>query len=410
MSFLRVSVDEDLSREQMNIIEMDLRRQLNGLQLDAGATGTLLEVRSPRLANGRIVARIEAVPQSGVSVGSHTRLEILEKAHGLNSSLRSASGASHIGAHIVSEVRQELGQYVSTVSLNSPDDLPALRRAESQLKGLIGLPKDEIIADMVGRLRGRGWLGEWSRRHYGGIIAGTAIVHRSTPFILLAGDPGTGKSVLIHHISPIIARNLASQVLFVQLNARLRGTGIQGRAGTEVVNVFDAISNIADKHSIPTLVFLDEAEAVAGSRAAGDDSSGAQENVAVVDALIVALDKIFAHLEARLVFITATNLLGRIDAAVSRRATIYRFERPSSDQRRMILQHALGGSTDSVVLDAVNSALERDGYALTAADVLNQIVGRAIREAAHEDRPINPEQLLDLAQRAIATSPVGHAS
>jgi AAA+ superfamily predicted ATPase len=308
---------------------------------------------------------------------------------------------------VIMEVRQELGQYASTISLSSPDDIPGLRQAESRLDDLVGVPRDEIITDVIGRLRGGEWLADWSKRHYGNIIKGTSVVHRSTPFILLAGDPGTGKSALAHNIAPVVARSLNNRVLFVELNARLRGTGIQGRAGTEVVNVFDAISSISGKHSVPTLVFLDEAEAVAGSRTAGDGSSGAQENVAVVDALIVALDRVFARSETKLVFITATNLFGRIDTAVSRRATIYHFERPSSEQRRMILRQALVGSADPAILDAVNSAMERNGHPLTAADVLNQVVGRVIREAAHEDRPIDPDQLLALARGAIATMPVG---
>lgn len=228
--------------------------------------------------------------------------------------------------------------------------------------------------------------------------------------MLLAGDPGTGKSVLAHHITPILARSLGRSVLFVQLNARLRGSGIQGRAGTEVVNVFDAIADAAEQHSLPTVIFLDEAEAVAGSRAARDDSSGAQENVAIVDALIVALDRVFARSDARLVLVTATNLLGRIDPAVLRRATIYRFERPSASDRRVILEHALRGSVDSAALDDVNAALDRPGQTLSAADVLNQVIGRAIREAAHDDQKIDPAHLLALAQNAVATSVVGSRS
>jgi len=407
MSFVGVSINADLDPEMASIVEIDLLRQLNGLQLDESAVGTLVEIRNPLLPGGRATARIESVSQNGTLIDSRTRLEItMPSPKLLSGSSHSRSGTSVAGERIVAEVRREIGHYVSIVTLSSPDDLPAVNRSKSRLGGLFGIPKDEVIADVVGRLRGVEWLSEWSKRHYGNVMTGATLVQRSAPFILLAGDPGTGKSALVHHISPVIARSLENQVLFIQLNARLRGTGIQGRAGTEVVNVFDVISGISEKYSISTIVFLDEAEAVAGTRAAGDDSSGAQENVAVVDALIVALDGIFVRSDINLVFISATNLLSRIDAAVARRATIYRFERPSSDQRRLILKNMLGDLVDSSTLDAVNSALERDGYTLTAADVLNQVVGRAIRDAANEDRRIDSKQLLTLAHEAIATLPI----
>ena len=407
MSILKYSVDSNVSPEQAEIIEMKLRRQINGLRLGAEAAGTLFELRSASLPGGRVVVKIE--PLSGpVLVDAGTLLELVAPITNSQQISAPLSTAMPLD-NVVAEVQQEVGSYVSRISISSPDDLPALERAESRLAELVGIPKDEIIADVIGRLRGREWLTEWSLRHYGDVISGTGVVQQSTPFILLAGDPGTGKSVLVHHISPIVAHRLGCPVLFVQLNARLRGTGIQGRAATEVVNVFDSISNIAGKNSLPTMIFLDEAEAVAGSRGAGDDSSGAQENVAVVDALIVALDGVFARSDVRMTLFTATNLLDRIDAAVSRRATIYRFERPSFNDRRLILQHALEGSVGSGVLDKVNRALERSGQTLTAADVLNQVVGRAIREAAHEDRPIDPGYLFILAQSAVATSPVGFA-
>lgn len=191
-----------------------------------------------------------------------------------------------------------------------------------------------------------------------------------------------------------------------QLNGRLRGNGIQGRAGTELVNVFDSISKIAAKHSVPVLVFLDEAEAVAGTRAAADMSSGTVENSALVDGLIVALDTAMASQQAKLVFICASNLLVRIDPAVVRRATVYHFDRPDHQAQRVILQNSLGDVLDANVLDHLNSLLDRPRTPLTAADVLNQVIAVAIREAARRDTPIDPERLRALAGSAVPTPPV----
>lgn len=228
----------------------------------------------------------------------------------------------------------------------------------------------------------------------------------STPFILLSGDPGTGKSVLVHQLPALVSQAIRAPLMFVQLNGRLRGTGIQGRAGTELVNVFDTISKVAGKHNLPALVFLDEAEAVAGTRAAADMSSGTLENTAIVDALIVALDTAMASQQAKLVFICASNLLARIDPAIVRRATVYNFERPSHQARRVILQNSLSDALDATLIDSLNSLLDRPGIPLTAADVLNQVIAMAVREAAHHDTPINPERLATLARSAVATPPV----
>jgi AAA+ superfamily predicted ATPase len=390
---LTFSVDSQLDAEQSRLIEIDLRRQLGGLRLEPELVGTMFEIRNPNLPNKRVIARIETLLGPGLIVNDFAQLQLVLP-------------ASHSA---VPELPQELRQYASTISLKSPDDQQEFDRAKSRFEDLVGLPKDEIIADVVARLRGRRWLEDWSRRHYGEIIPGATEVQRSVPFVLLAGDPGTGKSVLVHQMPAIIARHLQSQVLFVQLNERLRGTGIQGRAGTEVVNVFDAISHVAQRHNLPTLVFLDEAEAVASARGLRDDSSGAQENVAVVDALVVALDHVFARSDVRLVFVTATNLISRVDPAVLRRATIYRFTRPSASDRRIILQRTLGVAIGATVLDSVNVALERPELPLTAADVLNQVIARAVREAAHQDRQIDVGHLLLLAQDAVATAPVGLA-
>ena len=173
--------------------------------------------------------------------------------------------------------------------MSVPGDTAAAERAQARLGGLVGIPASEVLADVTSRIRAASWLDAWSMRHYGTPIAGTFAVRNSTPFILLSGDPGTGKSVLVHQLPALVSQDTKAPLLFVQLNGRLRGSGIQGRASTELVNVFDSISKVAGKHNVPALVFLDEAEAVAGTRAAADMSSGTLENNAIVDALIVAL-------------------------------------------------------------------------------------------------------------------------
>jgi hypothetical protein len=119
------------------------------------------------------------------------------------------------------------------------------------------------------------------------------------------------------------------------------------------------------------------------------------------------MDRIRDHSGARLVFLMATNLVERVDPAVLRRATVYRFERPSPADRASLLDYAFSGILDADTLGVVNRALDRgDMPALTAADIMHQVVARAIREAAAVGHPLDPARLLDLARGAIATSSV----
>ena len=393
------------SSQHLALLEASLHRQINGLTFDPNSVGTLFEVRNGQLPGGRVICRVDKVPDSTLIAGPDVKISIAN-----SQSIPGPPEDPHRQqpkfAELIAGLAQEIGSYISYVSVSVPDDTTAAERARARVGGLIGIPTNEILADVTSRILNASWLDAWSMRHYGTHIAGTSAVHSSTPFILLSGDPGTGKSVLVHQLPVLVSQATQAPLLFVQLNGRLRGHGIQGRAGSELVNVFDTISKIAGKRNLPALVFLDEAEAVAGTRAAADMSSGTVENTAIVDALIVALDTAMASQQAKMVFICASNLLARIDPAIVRRATVYNFERPNHQARRIILQNSLGDALDANVLDHLNLLLDRPGMPLTAADVLNQVVAAAIREAARHDTPINSEHLLILARSAVATRPV----
>ena len=167
---------------------------------------------------------------------------------------------------------------------------------------------------------------------------------------------------------------------------------------------------MSERYSLPTIVFLDEADAVASSRGTDDIGSGAQENVAVVDGLIVALDRVSHRRLARVVFVMATNLADRIDPAVTGAHRCI----ASSDLDRaalgQILNDLLGDAFDARDLARIAEALARPGLSLTAADVANQVVARAIREASLADRPLVVDRLVDLATSAVASSPVRAAA
>jgi len=406
-SFLTFSLDSKLDPESLRIVETNLRRQLTGLRLQPSAVGQAFEVRGEAIPNQRVGVRIERLPPGGVSVDARTEFAFVGYGQPPfpvgDVTLRRTGNA-------IPEVSEGLRHYTSAMWIDSFQDEYEFERSAARIDDLVGVPHKDVVEDVTARLRGAEWLADWSHRHYGQLISGAADVIRSTPFLVLAGDPGTGKSVLVHQLPAIVARRLTSSVLFIQLNDKLRGTGIQGKAGTGVVSVIEEIGWLAERLRLPTVVFLDEAEAVAGSRRLVDGSSGSAENLAVTDALIVGLDQVFARTDLRLIFIMATNLVSQIDSAVLRRATVYTFDRPSRAHRRLILQRTLGEVIESNLLDSLNDVLERPDLPLTAADVLSQVVSRAIREAAQLDHPIDVARLRHLAARATATASVSTTS
>lgn len=373
-----------------------LRRQLHGILVESTNIGTMFSISSPSGEAVKVI--LVAVSEPGrVDEAATITLE--------TSAVRPAVG--HGVSTVPAAITDGLRQYISAASIASVADESTYRAAELGLGRLRGVPAFDVAGDITTRLRGAGSLDEWARRHHGSAaLRGLRTIQECTSLILLAGDPGTGKSALMRQVAPVCARDIGETVMFIQLNERLRGQGIQGRAGSELITVVETVAEVAEEYSLPTIVFLDEADAVASSRGTDDIGSGAQENVAIVDGLIVALDRVSWHNSARVVFVMATNLVDRIDPAVLRRASVYRFQRPDKVARRAILDDLLGDALTAGDLERIDRALTRPDLPLTAADIANQVVAKAIREAALRDHPLVAERLIELASAAAISLPV----
>lgn len=389
---LTFALAEHLDAHATDAILFELRRQLAGVQLSRNDLGTWYQIRLP--VAGESTLRSIQVRLSEMSVPYLANVDPA-------TDFALTFPASTLDEAV--ELPADLTAYVAHVTVARPDDVALLNRSLARYDELVGVPKEAIVEDLEARLRGVDWLAAWSSKHHGEVLPGIQDTARASSFVLLVGDPGTGKTILAQQLPAVLAVRMLEPVLFVQLSQRLRGDGLQGRAGSDVVRAMEAIGQLAERERIPVIAFLDDGEAVTGRRSIQDGSSGANENIAVVDALINGLDRVFARPGARVVFIMATNLLDRVDPAVIRRATKYQFERPTSKLREQILRRALGNALSNEDLRFVNSALDNASPRLTAADILTQVVTQAIREAALRDEPLTMHRLLDLAMKAVPT-------
>lgn len=309
-------------------------------------------------------------------------------------------------ADLVESLRGVLLTFADFITIVDPRDVGANERAKNDVAALEGVPSAEILSLMAARLHGNSWLDDWSARH--GYALDATHLMRNSNIVVFAGDPGTGKTQLAHASPGYLAAALGEPVVFVQLSTRLRGQGVQGKGASDVLNALEAMGEFLVRNGLPAIIFLDEAEAVGASRVERDaGGGGAQENLAIVDALIVGIDRLFAISATRGVVLLATNLPRSLDPALRRRGTTFNFPRPSRDARISILSRVLGSVLDTGEIEQLNTALDALEPAPTAADLITQLVVPAVYSAAIANRRIASGELIQRAALLVPT-PAGY--
>lgn len=280
-----------------------------------------------------------------------------------------------------------------------------LNDARRRLAALEGAPGQLLVERLEAGLARKGRLHAWSRRHYTSVLPYLDDMGDVTPLILLTGDPGTGKTVAAESAPWVVADRLGESIRIVRTNDRIRGEGIQGRAGAVIGELFDSLAATSLSRDIPCIAIIDEADAILSSRGASDLGSGAHENLAAVNAFLVNLDKL-GRSHARLVFVMITNLPERIDPAAMRRAQIINFPRLSPQGVADVIQKNLGSAFASDVLAWVVSELVKLDPPVTGSDVFQQVLYPLTRSAVGRDSTLDPELLRDLVGRVRPTPKV----
>ncbi|MBW6521579.1 MAG: ATP-dependent zinc metalloprotease FtsH [Desulfoarculaceae bacterium] len=187
--------------------------------------------------------------------------------------------------------------------------------------------------------------------------------------VLLQGPPGTGKT--------LVARAIAGEA----------GVPFYSFSGSDFVEMFVGVgaSRVRDlfkeaKKNAPCIVFIDEIDAVGGSRSSGSSASGSDERSQTLNALLVEMDG-FTSTD-NIIVLAATNRPDILDSALRRPG---RFDRqvtilpPDIVGRQKILQIHAAKIKTSPDLDLSQIAQMCPGF--TGADLANLVNEAALMAA-----------------------------
>ena len=205
---------------------------------------------------------------------------------------------------------------------------------------------------------------------------------------LLAGAPGTGKTLLARAIAG------ESNVPFIQCSAANFVEMFVGVGAKRVRELFQQA-----RENQPCIVFIDEIDAV-GKQRSGGGMPANDEREQTINQLLTEMDG-FDN-ETGIVVIAATNRIDILDDALLRPG---RFDRkiqvtlPSVQGRKKILGvHARGKKLDDTV-DLATIAKQTTGFSgADLANLLNECAIRAVRDAGGT---INNEIVEDVYQRLV---------
>jgi proteasome-associated ATPase len=184
--------------------------------------------------------------------------------------------------------------------------------------------------------------------------------------ILLYGPPGTGKTLLAKAAATSIARAHGRDRMgaggFVYLKGPELISKWIGESESQIRAMFAATREFHRAHGHPSVVFLDEADALLGGRDRGPNVS---INATTVPQFLAEMD---GFDEPSAIFLLATNRPDILDPAVTREGRVdrkVRVDRPGEDAARQIAAiHLRGRPID---------AREDDGIARLAAHVARAI-------------------------------------
>lgn len=206
--------------------------------------------------------------------------------------------------------------------------------------------------------------------------------------VIMVGPPGTGKTLL--------ARAVAGEadVPFLSVTGSAFVEMFVGVGASRVRDLFDEARKRA-----PSIIFIDEIDAVGGRRGGGTRLGGNDEREQTLNQLLAEMDGFDPH--SGIVVIAATNRPDALDPALLRPG---RFDRqvtvplPNQAERAAILAvHARGKTLDP---DVDLNTVARGTPGFSGADLAN-LVNEAAINAVRADRAVITAQDLDTARDRV---------
>lgn len=282
-----------------------------------------------------------------------------------------------------------------------------------RLTELVGLDEyQEILSKFLGVAINPDALTRWITKYHAPAGDSLASLLRRPPLAVLAGDVGSGKTVLAETIGDTVARAEHLQIKLFPMSLSTRGQGRVGEMTQLISEAFDHVYSEAKKYRRETgmpgggvILLVDEADALAQSR---EETQMHHEDRAGVNAFIRGVD----HLsEPRLpaAVIMCTNRLNALDPAIRRRAgEVLTFKRPGSRERDELLRPILskfnlGSKEIQTIVQATGKCKDRH-YGCTYSDLTQRLVPGIVMRA-YPNNAIDPADAIHFAESMIPTPP-----
>ncbi len=200
--------------------------------------------------------------------------------------------------------------------------------------------------------------------------------------VLLYGPPGTGKTFIAEALAEETGRH------FISMSPSSVLSSYHNQTALNIKKVFDEA-----EYNAPSIIFIDEIEALAPSRSNSVGSSVSDDISKQITELLQQLNNAS---EKDIFIIAATNEPQLIDDAIKR---VGRFDKtifvppPDVDAREELFKMYLKNSYTAPNLDYKKLAEQTENY--TAIEIKNVIIQQAALKAMESRKPISQKDLIE---------------